>query len=420
MEPDVSVADRSAARPLAGVVVVEMGAMAAAAACGAQLAAWGATVVKVEPPWGERGRDSGAASKTLAGGRKVNPRFELHNRGKRSLAVDLADPRGRDLVGRLLERADAFVTNSLPRVLAAYGLSYEILHERLPSLVYGQITGFGRGTEDENRRSFDHGAFWAQSGLAAAFASASGDPPPPSGGLGDRAAGLALAGAVCAALLARERGGGEHRGILVTTSLLRTGLWLQGSAVSDVLATGSASAPDRYRSAMPTLNWFRCSDGRLVMLEVMDPERDWVRLVGALEDGAFGVESYGSGDRAELRAHASEVMVQLDRVFARRSLAEWSERLERAGILFEPIVDHREALGGRRVRAAGAVVPTDHPDLESALADPCTFMADVGSVRRAPAVGEDTMVLLSELGLSDAERSELVEEGVVVGAASDG
>ena len=81
--------------------------MAAAAACGAQLAAWGATVVKVEPPWGERGRDSGAASKTLANGRRVNPRFELHNRGKRSLAVDLTDARGRALLDRLLARADA-------------------------------------------------------------------------------------------------------------------------------------------------------------------------------------------------------------------------------------------------------------------------------------------------------------------------
>jgi|SRR5579872_4530307 len=414
----------AAAQPLSGVHVVELGSMAAAAACGAQLASWGAAVVKVEPPSGERGRDSGAAAKALPGGRRVNPRFELHNRGKRSLALDLAKPRAQEVLDALLERSDVFVTNALPRVLERFGLAWDDVHPRHPHLVYGHITGYGRGTPDENRASYDHGAFWAQSGLAAAFSSPTGDPPPPSGGLGDRAAGLALAGAVCAARLGREREaasgrGSEHRGALVATSLLRTGLWLQGSVVSDALATGRAPKPDRYESGMPTLNWFRCADGRLLMLEVMDPEHEWGRLAAALDDEAITPEGFGRGSRRELQAASAEVVRQMERIFARRPLEEWVRRLDSAGIRFEPVVDHAEVVSAGRARAAGAFLPSRHPDVPEALADPCTLGTDPPVAPRAPSVGEHTAAVLSELGLSGEERESLVESGAAYSPESE-
>lgn len=397
--------------PLDGVRVVEVGAMAAAAACGALLAAWGADVVKVEPPWGDLGRDAGAASKTLEGGNRVNPRFELHNRGKRSVAVDLDTLPGRKIVIDLVAGSDVFVTNALPRVLERFGLTYRDLAAHNERLVYGQITGYGLGGPDENRASFDHGAFWAQTGLAAYFAaSCGGAPPQASGGMGDRVAGVVLAGAVSAALAGRERTG---RGSFVTTSLLRTGIWMQGSVLSDALLTGKPSPPDRYGTRMPTLNWFRTADDRLLYLQVMDPERDWERLTRTLDHPAVRATDHGGGLRSDLAARSAEVVVALEEAFASRPLAEWAARLDAEGIRWEPVVDHAAVLESRRADDAGAFVATDHPDLPRAVADPCTIGDQRPTVPRAPAAGADTVAVLRGLGLDRRRIAALIDQGIV-------
>jgi crotonobetainyl-CoA:carnitine CoA-transferase CaiB-like acyl-CoA transferase len=384
--------------------------MAAAATCGALLAAWGADVIKIEPPWGDRGRDAGAAAKTLESGARVNPRFELHNRGKRSLAVDLATLAGRDLVLRLVDRADAFVTNALPRVLERFGLTHAGLAQRNASLVYGQITGYGLGGPDENRASFDHGAFWAQSGLASYFGAGLPGPPQPSGGMGDRVAGALLAGAVAAALAGRTVDG---KGAHVSTSLLRTGIWMQGSVFSDELLRGSARPPDRHHSSMPTLNWFRTADDELLYLQVMSPEADWKRLVDALDHPALDSGSFGGGSRAELSARAPDVVHALDEAFAARPLAEWSARLDAAGICWEPVLEHDAVLTGDRARDAGAFVATGREDLPMAVADPVDIGPPRSLVPFAPTTGADTDAILLELGVSPSEAAALRADGVV-------
>lgn len=398
--------------PLASTRVVEFGSMASAAACGALLAAWGASVIKVEPPRGDVGRDAGAAAKTLPNGDRVNPRFELHNRGKQSIAIDLKHHQGIDLLHRVIDGAEVFVTNALPRVLKRFALEYGDLSARNDRLVYGQISGYGLGTADEDRPSFDHGAFWAQSGLAAYFgASAGGRPPQPSGGMGDRVAGAVLASGIGAALVGRERTG---RGSHVTTSLLRTGAWMQGSVLSDALFTGRPSAPDRERTGMPTLNWFRTADDRLLYLQMMDPEAGWLRLVRVLDDPRLGAGDFGGGRRSDLAARSAEVVVTLDRIFASRPLGEWAERLDAESIRWEAVIDHVEFIAGDRARAAGAFVASRHPNLPLAVADPCTVGADPDEVPRAPAAGADTAAVFAQCGLSSEEIDGLIAEGVLV------
>src|SRR5215831_16711029 len=153
--------------PLEGVRVVELGLWVAGPSAGAVLADWGADVVKIEPPDGDpfRGLYLSVAGAEVP----ANPPFELDNRGKRSIVLDLRVPEAREIAYRLLDRADVFVTNVRPAALARLGLDWETLAARNPRLVYGRVTGYGETGPDADRPSYDVGAFWSRAGIAAAL-----------------------------------------------------------------------------------------------------------------------------------------------------------------------------------------------------------------------------------------------------------
>ena len=180
---------------------------------GAVLADWGAEVVKIEPPDGDpfRGLYLIAAGAELP----ANPPFELDNRGKRSVVLDLAHGGGAARSRtRLLERADVFITNMRPAALARLGARLAARWRRATrASSTGCVTGYGERGPDADRPSYDIGAFWSRAGIAAALTPPGGDPPFQRGAMGDHTAGMTLAGGISAALLARERTG---RGQLVT------------------------------------------------------------------------------------------------------------------------------------------------------------------------------------------------------------
>src|SRR5512140_747719 len=153
------------AGPLAGVKVVEMGVWVAGPSCAAILADWGADVIKIEPPDGVPFRGLFAGLLDLP----MNPPFELDNRGKRSLALNLEKDDARAIARQLIDGADVFVSNMRPRVLEKYGLGYDESAARNPRLIYCNVTGYGIESEDANRAAFDVGAFWSRGGVAASL-----------------------------------------------------------------------------------------------------------------------------------------------------------------------------------------------------------------------------------------------------------
>jgi crotonobetainyl-CoA:carnitine CoA-transferase CaiB-like acyl-CoA transferase len=396
-------------RPLEGINVVELGAMAAAPTCGMLLASWGADVIKIERPGGDPARRAGASQKTDARGRTFNPRFELHNRGKRSVVLNLQVPAGLKVARRLVERADVFITNALPRSLRRFGLDAAKLRGHHPRLIYGQISSYGTGHEAEDRGSFDHGAFWAHSGLAAAFAS-DGVPPQPSGGMGDRSAGSNLAGAICAALFGRERTGS---GATVSTSLVRTGIWMQGSDLSDSLATGQVSAiRTRQRTPTPLLNCFRDRDGRWFWLQVMHAREDWPKVRAAIDDPRLSDgELFGELDPGVLRVDTAMMVEVLDGVFAERDLDDLGARFDAYGVRWAPVLTREEVLDDAWVRASGAFTAregtADDPFDRDVLADPCDLNGGISSVPGAPGIGEHQGEILAELGYGPSEMEAL-------------
>ncbi|MEE8399367.1 MAG: CoA transferase, partial [Desulfobacterales bacterium] len=153
---------------LEGIKVVEMGVLVAIPAATATMADWGADILKIEPLEGEMTRHVDALEDQddpAAALPSNNWRFQVLNRGKRSMAIDLKTEAGRDIVYRILREADIFLTNYTPSSVSGLGMDYQTLIRINPKLVYGSLNGFGTKGPDRDLRGLDYTAAWARGGL---------------------------------------------------------------------------------------------------------------------------------------------------------------------------------------------------------------------------------------------------------------
>jgi crotonobetainyl-CoA:carnitine CoA-transferase CaiB-like acyl-CoA transferase len=399
------------AGPMQGVRVVELGVWVAGPAAGGILADWGADVVKIEPPG--LGDPARSFARMLGGDLPFNPPFEMDNRSKRSIVIDLSRPEGRALAGALLERADVFVTNVRRTALARHGLDAAALRARFPRLVYAAISGYGFAGPDADRAAYDIAAYWARGGVAGALTRPGEAPPFQRGGMGDHQAGLALAGAVSAALYAREKTG---RGQVVSTSLLRQGVYTLSFDLSIALRFGVAvAAGNRKTMGNPTINSYQDSTGRWFWLVGLEGDRHWPPLARAvghpewIRDPRFAT----AADRAR---NAAELIQALDAIFATRSREEWSAVFDAEPELWwAPVQAIDEVVNDPQVRAAGGLI--DVPDGASTTTFPATPVDFEGTPWKprwmAPAHGQHTDEVLRELGRGDGEIAELRRSGAV-------
>ena len=221
------------AGPLEGVKVVELGVWVRAC-WGGILADWGAEVVKIEPPAGDPSR---TFQYSLTGQMMpTNPIFEMDNRSKRSIVLDLTTPEGKEIADDLIADADVFVTNVRLGGLERLGLDAETLTTRHPRLIYAAITGYGMEGEDADRAAYDIAAFWSRSGIAHLLTRPGEDRRSSAAGWAITCRSRRRRCRVCA-LTAEKTGEGQ----LVSTSLLREGLYTISFDLSVCLAGASRS-----------------------------------------------------------------------------------------------------------------------------------------------------------------------------------
>ena len=263
---------------LKGTRVVEMGLWVAGPSAGGILADWGAEVVKLEMPTGDPMRTLYSA---LSGSKEARcPPFDVHNRGKRSVAIDVNHADGRALALRIVATADVFLTNMRPQFLRRAGLDHEALLAANPKLVYGILTGYGLVGPDKDAPGFDMAAFSARSGVSHRATPPGGVPPTLPGGMGDNVTAIALVAGILGALVNRGHTG---RGQLVSTSLLRTGMFCESMELSAFLALGKVmSPPSRTRPQNPLMNSYRAGDDKWLWLIGAEAERHWEPIVKAL------------------------------------------------------------------------------------------------------------------------------------------
>ena len=383
------------AGPLEGVRVVELGVWVAGPAAGGILADWGADVVKIEPPDGDPARMFGRML-GIEGG--MSPPFEMDNRGKRSILLDLTTDDGNAAAHELLSGADVFLTNVRPGALKRIGLDFEAVAARNPRLVYGLITGYGETGPDADRPAYDVAAFWARAGLAHLLTRPGDTPPFQRGGMGDHTAGMTLAAAVCAALVARAR---TSKGQLVSTSLYRQGAYTVSFDLNTFLLTGhSIAIGQRESMGNPCMNNYAAGDGRRFWIVGLQAGRHWpplCRAVGRadwLTDPRF--------DTAPARAaNAAELISELDEIFATKSLDEWAKVFAgEPDFFWSPINSIEDVVADDQFHAAGGVVyvPDDDGGSVPMVATPADFHGTPSEPRStAPGLGEHTDEILAEL-----------------------
>jgi crotonobetainyl-CoA:carnitine CoA-transferase CaiB-like acyl-CoA transferase len=334
----------------------------------------------------------------LGGDLPFNPPFELDNRGKRGIVLDLATDAGRAHALALVERADVFVTNVRVQGLVRIGLDADTLLPRNPRLVYGLITGYGLDGPDRDRAAYDISAFWARSGLAHLLTHPGGTPPFQRGGMGDHGAGMSLAAGISAALFARERTG---RGQLVSTSLLRQGLYTVGFDINTALRFGvPIGVASRTGMANPVINCYRAGDDAWFWLVGLEADRHWPSLARAAGHSEWLDDERFATARARRRNCASLIEL-LDAIFATRTRAEWADVFDRENVWWAPVQTVEEVIADPQVAAGGGFVEVpDNGATATMVATPVDFAGTPWApTGMPPDLGQHTDEVLAELDL---------------------
>jgi crotonobetainyl-CoA:carnitine CoA-transferase CaiB-like acyl-CoA transferase len=395
---------------LRGVKVVEFASYIAAPAAACMLADWGADVVKVERPGGDAMRAAFADVKSEL---KGNPTFDLDNRGKRAVVLDVGKPEGREALARLAADADVFITNVRPAALKRAGLDEATLRAANPRLVYAIVTGYGLEGPDAHKPGFDVTAFWARSGVASMTTPKGMDPFMIRSGFGDHITALATVSAILAGLFDRERTG---QGRLVATSLLASGVYTMGSDLAVQLKFGRvASMRTRDQSMNPIGNMFRSAEGRWFLHNPRGggSNRDWIEFAKVAGRPELAEdERFRTGK--DRRANSPVLIAELDKAFAELSFEEIAARLDAADLVWSPLQTPAEVAADPQVLASGALVQVEDGEggTYPSPAAPMRFPgADVAVRPRSPTLGEHTRQVLAELGYGAGEIEAMYESG---------
>jgi crotonobetainyl-CoA:carnitine CoA-transferase CaiB-like acyl-CoA transferase len=391
--------------PLKGYKVLDLTRALAGPFCTMILADLGAEVVKVEPlPDGDMSRLWGP----FVGGEGM---YHLStNRNKKSIAIDVRDRRGLAVIKQLIGESDVIVENYKGGTTQQMGLDYETLHELNPRLIYGSITGFGRGGPYETLPGFDQIA-QGMSGLMSLTGSPSaclrvGIP------IADLVAGMWSAIGIIAALLQRRD---TNVGQQVETSLLAGLIGILTFQGQRFLSLGEVpGAAGNDHPILAPYGVFATQDGEINI--AVGTEAIWVQLCRAMElEHLITAPEYLNNTAR--RRNAAKLKALLEVRLKEKNNREWWDILARAGVPAGPINTIGEALADPHVLATGRIETVNHPTIGPIrqLANPIKFSSlnDPLSRTAAPLLGEHSKEILSQLGLSEPEIGSLIADGVV-------
>lgn len=404
--------------PLNGVRVLDLTNVLAGPFCGYQLLRLGAEVLKIEnPDGGDLARRLGADPEAAQG--QMGLSFVAVNAGKQSIALDLKDPRGREIFLELAATADVVLENFRPSVMKRLGLDYAVLSARNPRLVYCAISGFGQTGPWAERPAYDQ-IVQGLSGVMSITGDAQSAPLRVGIPLCDTVGGMTAAFAIAAALVEQRATG---RGRFIDVSLLESTLASMGWVVSNYLNAGAVPRPmgNENATAAPS-GTFRTGDGLLNISA--NEQRQFERLCELIGRPELAADPRFA-ERQERKRNREALRGLIEERLARAGAAEWEELLNQHGVpagqvLSVPeILDHPQLQARRFVETLGAPGPGGAPLRVTRPG----FQLDRERLpvpAEPPALGADTRAWLRRLGRTDAEIDALAGEGAIGDAGPPG
>ena len=380
-----------ASKALARFTVLDLTRVRSGPTCVRELADWGANVIKIESPPG--------VEATLGGPREGGDFQNLH-RNKRSMTLNLKAPEGLAAFKRMVKKADVVVENFRPGVKKRLKIDYRTLARVNPRLVYASISGFGQDGPYAERPGFDQiaqgmGGLMSITGLPGQGPVRVGIP------VADLSAGVFASIGILVALLEREKSGkGQH----ISTSLLQAQIFMLDFQAARYLVQGEVpkQAGNNHPTSIPT-GVFKTKDGFINIAAT--GQKIWQRFCEAAEAmELFEKPQYKSG--AERSKHRDALNAEIQSYIARRTSAEWIERLNEAGVPCGPIYAVDQVFADPQVKHLGIAQSVAKKDKSKMhlIGQPVTLSRTPSRLAaRPPELGEHTDAVLKEFGFSERE-----------------
>ncbi len=402
--------------PLAGIRVLDLTRILSGPFCTMTLADLGADVIKVEQPvTGDPARGNGPFLNPPGQetGETHSTYFMSINRGKRSIAIDLTKPKGRELLLRMAEHADVLIENFRPGTMKKFGLSYEVLKERNPRLIAASISGFGQDGPYASRPALDV-IVQGMGGMLSITGEPGRGPVRPGASIGDITAALFTTIAIQSALLERERSG---EGQYIDVSMLDCQVSIMENAFMRYFTLGQI--PQRLGTRHPSstpFQAFETKDGHVVVAIMGGSTDQWPLFCAAIEHvDLMDDPRYTTGwSRTQ---HYDELIPVIEEAMKQKTTAEWVEILGEMGVPAGPVQNIAQVAADPQVNHRRMFVELDHPALGKVkfTGNPIKMSRTPSEPSRLPPMlGEHTRdVLRDVLGIDDTQAAELESEGVV-------
>jgi crotonobetainyl-CoA:carnitine CoA-transferase CaiB-like acyl-CoA transferase len=402
---------------LEGVRVVELASWTFVPSSGAVLADWGADVIKVEDV---RGGDPGR-SLVISGLRRENARadrdfmMEIGNRGKRSIGLDLRSEKGREVLAKLVENADVFLTNWLPDARRRLHVDVADIRAINPAIIYARGSGHGPNGPDAEKGGFDSASYMSRGGVAFALTPPEHERPiAQTPAFGDLPSGMTLAGGVAAALYKRLATGEPS---VVDVSLLAQAVWTMSPDImaAEFFGVERTAMTDSSKSPNPVVQKYETKDGRWIQLVFLQPDRYWADFTKRIDRPDLS-DDPRFVPAENLIANNEAATKELAETFAEHDHAYWVEALSEEEGVWATVASPRDVLSDRQALANHYFIENvdDAGATYKMASNPVQFDEAPPAPARSPEHGEHTEEILLECGYDWPQIIEAKDSGAVL------
>ncbi|MBN2238422.1 MAG: CoA transferase [Dehalococcoidales bacterium] len=396
---------------LEGIKVLSMGQIVAIPAASSTMADWGADVIKLEPLTGEMHRGLKRAQGVETG--EINWVMQVLNRNKKSLALDLSQEAGSEIIYKLIRSCDIFMSNYKRSSMNKMKLDYKTLSNINPKLIYGFVSGYGAKGPDRDERGYDFTAGWARSGMMHLIGEPGTPPAPQRVGIIDSMAGSHLVSAICAALLQREKTG---KGQEIEVSLYHTAVWSLAVDIQGALGGTEPVKHDRTKAQNPVWNSYETKDGRWFWLAMLQAGPAWPGFCRAIERPELENDPKFCG-LEERKENCEELIQIIQDILATRTMADWEQRFKDNNCIYGRVQTPMEVINDPQALANDFFVDVEHPYAGNIklITTPAQFSDNPATLRNTcPELGQHNEEILLELGYTWEDIAILKEQRVIL------